>query len=109
METELRHHSRVRFPDAGYFIHDRTTGVSGPLVDISRFGLAFDYLAADRLVPERLLIDITETPYGRPLIRGLVCKTVYDIRVLSENLAFKRGLEVRRCGLLVLYYRADEI
>ena len=102
MKTERRHHPRCRSPERGYFILDQGTRIIGSIIDISPAGLAFDYQAAHPHVPAWLLIDITETRGGPPVVRRLACKTVYDIQVLSENLAFKRGVEVRRCGLAFL-------
>lgn len=102
MKTERRHHVRCRSPQPGYFIRDQGARIIGSMIDISPAGLAFSYPAAHPLVPARLLIDITETHGGIPLVSGLVCRTVYDIQVLSENLAFKRGVELRRYGLAFL-------
>lgn len=102
MKTERRHHPRCRPSEPGYFIRDQGNRIVGSITDISRSGLAFDYPAADRHAPGRLLIDIVNTREGPPLVRKLACRTVYDIQVLSENLAFKRGVELRRRGLVFL-------
>jgi hypothetical protein len=102
MKTERRRHFRCRSPEPGYFIRDQGARIIGSIIDISPAGLAFNYPAAHRHVPVRLLIDITQNHGGSPVVRRLACKTVYDIQVLSENLAFKRGVEVRRCGLAFL-------
>ena len=54
-------------------------------------------------MPERLRIDIADAGDDRRLLRSVACRTVYDVPVLSENLAFKRGIEVRRCGLAFVH------
>jgi hypothetical protein len=99
MKAERRANPRVRPLQTGHYVYDCTTSVAGWISDISLSGVAFDYLSTNRHVSERPLIDIAEMEAGRRLIQGVACRTVYDVPVLSENLAFKRGVEVRRCGL----------
>lgn len=103
MKAERRANPRFRPLQNGLYAYDRTTTLAGRISDISLSGVAFDYRSIDRHMPERPLIDIAEAEDDSRLIRGVACRTVYDVRVLSENLAFKRGIEVRRCGLAFVH------
>jgi len=69
----------------------------GRLINISRGGLAFHYLAHQRQEQAPTHLDLFTSNDGFHLSR-IPCKVIYDIR-LSEKQRFSTSLERRRCGL----------
>ena len=71
----------------------------GKIVDISKSGLCFQYMAKQNLdqSPQDFNIDmfVSENGYYLP---GISCKMVYDTGS-SEAMTFPNGLEYRRCGI----------
>jgi len=69
----------------------------GRLMNISRGGLAFRYLAHQRQEQAPTHLDLFTSNDGFHLSR-LPCKVIYDVR-LSEKHRFSTSLERRHCGL----------
>lgn len=100
MKSDRRAKPRFKPLRLGHFICDHTTAIAGWISDISFSGVAFDYHPQNGMqLPTHPFIDIADSEDGDPIIQGVRCRTVYDVPILSENRSFKRGIEVRRCGL----------
>ena len=69
----------------------------GRLINISRGGLSFRYIAYQRQEQAPTHLDLFTSNDGFHLSR-LSCKVIYDIR-LSEKQRSSASLERRRCGL----------
>lgn len=66
------------------------------LVDISRGGLAFQYLSADKQKLTSARVDLFWFNSLEPVVAGLPCRIVYDI---GENSDVAKRTQFRRCGL----------
>ncbi len=75
----------------------------GQIKDISRSGIAFEYLVFDELhegvrLAEQLRLDIILTPEALYLSH-VPCEVIYDDVVNEESPLLVQGIESRRCGL----------
>jgi hypothetical protein len=70
----------------------------GTIKDISRGGLAFEYIALEARGGDESAIDIFLTGNGFYLSR-IPCKVVYDTQMVKEEGAFQHLIEMRRCGI----------
>jgi hypothetical protein len=98
LKAERRQHRRHSVRDDGFEIFSRETKIIGKLENISQTGLAFHYALVCNEKTECDTIDIMATGPARFYLSGLVCRMVYDISALDEDLTFT-GTEGRLCGL----------
>lgn len=68
---------------------------SGPIIDISRSGLALSYLAPREYRNSSSQVSIIG-PHGNALIWKLPCKVVYETEVTNEH---SDHLTTKRCGV----------
>ena len=98
MEAERRQHYRHCVRDNRIEIFSRETRIVGKLENISKTGLAFQYLPVRGEKVQTDTIDIIATGAARFYISGIVCRRIYDIYALEVDRTFT-GMESRLCGL----------
>ena len=71
----------------------------GKIKDISREGLAFQYIAHEEQKRDSSDIDIFLSG-DRFYLSRIPSEIIYDIKIVEENHIFVDAFETRRCGLL---------
>ncbi len=71
----------------------------GKLKDISRGGLAFEYITDKEPKKENSQINIFFLSGNKFHLSNVPCKIIYDILIRKENYQFNKLLMTRRCGV----------
>ena len=98
LEAERRKHCRHCIRDDRIQIFSRKTQIIGKLQNISKTGLAFQYVPVQGEKIQTDTIDIMAAGPARFYLSGLACRRIYDICALDEEQTFT-GTETRLCGL----------
>jgi len=98
METERRQFPRFSAAENAFAALRPHFNKLGTIKDISRGGLAFEYIALEARGGDEAAIDIFLTGNGFYLSR-IPCKVVYDTPVTKDEGAFQHLIEMRRCGI----------
>ena len=81
---ERRRHKRFRVPEGTMAVFGRTNAAAGQIIDISKGGLAFVYVAEKEASRDTAEIDILLT-HGLSHLYGLPSETVYDFQTGSPK------------------------
>jgi hypothetical protein len=73
-----------------------------PIRDISRRGLAIEYTPVPGKTLRSRTVDLVSRRRDRSVLKGLACRTVYDIETLMEGQSFRGGARRVR-GLRFLF------
>ena len=103
MNADRREIERSRPKDLTFVAVRSKSAKLGKLLDISREGLCFQYMAesgvqgdqAQNMTPLEIDMFVSKQRYH---LTSLPCKLVYDTET-AEGTTFLIGLEYRRCGL----------
>jgi hypothetical protein len=98
METERRQFTRFIAVENAFAALRPHFSKLGTIKDISRGGLAFEYLALETRGGDESALDIFLTGNGFYLAR-IPCKVVYDTQVIKDEGKFQYLIEIRRCGV----------
>ena len=98
VKAEQRQHPRYRLPDVEFHVFSHGIQDSGPLVNISKGGLAFRFEPSPGKMTECRAVDILGPGPDRFYLSGIACRRIYDIAVLAEGRNFT-GTETRLCGV----------
>jgi hypothetical protein len=98
METERRQFERFSAAGDAFAALRPHFNKLGSIKDISRGGLAFEYIALTTRGGDEMAIDIFLTGNGFYLAR-VPCKVVYDTQVNKDGGDFQYLIDVRRCGV----------
>ena len=98
MQIERRQFERYVVEENGFEVFSRKLGTMGKLKDISKGGLAYQYVPVDGDVTTSELIDILGKNLERFYLQGLVCERIYDITELAADRTFT-GTPIRLRGL----------
>jgi hypothetical protein len=104
MQNEQRKSVRHPVRSRTFSIFSNYSPIKGWVKDISKEGMAFEYIPADDCERDskiRLIVADDAIPL---YISGLVCKVIYDIKINDSDRQFK-GTCARRCG--VQYEKLD--
>ena len=93
---ERRKHRRHKTRN-GYSVRFKSRpAMSGRLIDVSRDGLAFDYLAEKRETNEFMNLRLVSTSIDS-FSSSLAVKKIWDVRIRTR--ASEKSTAVRRCGV----------
>ena len=98
MEAEKRKFERYVAEHLAFAVFRPTFTKLGKIKDISRGGLAFDYITSEGQMEDSLEIDIFISGARFHMIRVPV-KTMYDTKVVNHEYTFAPFVERRRCGV----------
>ena len=98
MAAERRQHPRYPIREGEFEIFNRDSKIIGKLNNISRGGLAFQYLPVEDQRAESDTIDIIAKSPGLFYLPAVACRVMYDISVLAEARTFT-GAATRLCGV----------
>ena len=98
MQVERRQFKRYVIEENGFEVFSRKLGTMGKLKDISKGGLAYQYVPVDADVITSEVIDILGKNLERFFLQGLICERIYDISELATDRAFT-GAQIRLRGL----------
>lgn len=98
VKAEQRQQPRYRIRNVEFQVFSRGIQESGPLVNISKGGLAFQFETGPGKMTECLAIDILGPEAERYYLPGISCRLIYDIGVLAEGRTFT-GAENRLRGV----------
>jgi len=98
VKAEQRQHPRYGIRDVEFNVFSHGTQISGRLINISRGGLAFQFVSGPMKAAECREIDILGPASDRFYISGITCRRIYDIGVLAEGAKFS-GAETRLRGV----------
>jgi len=98
VKAEQRQHFRYGIRDVEFHVFSHGTQTSGRLVNISRGGLAFQFVAGPMKATECRALDILGPGSDRFYISDIACRGTYDIGVLAEGAKFT-GVETRLRGV----------
>jgi len=98
MNIENREFVRYQIRPHAIFLLSNYSPIKGWVKDISKGGMAFEYISTDECEPKpkiRLILAGDAFPFYLP---DIFCKTIYDIKVNKNDRQFKRT-GIRRCGV----------
>jgi len=98
VKAEQRQHPRYGIQDVEFNVFSHGTQISGRLVNISRGGLAFQFMAGPMKATECRAIDILGPGPDRFYIPKIACRRIYDIGFLAEGGNFT-GVETSLRGV----------
>ena len=98
MKSERRKDTRYMVKDNEFHIFNQGSKIAGKLIDISKGGLAYQYMPIKGEKPESNLYDIISAGSQHFYIFDIICKTAYDTRDLIVNQS-STDTERRRRGL----------
>ena len=98
VKAEQRQQPRYRIRDVEFHVFSHGIQESGPLVNISKGGLAFQFETGPGKMTECRAIDILGPEAERFYLPGIACRLIYDIGVLAEGRTFT-GAENRLRGV----------
>ncbi len=98
METERRKFRRFLAQNAAFAVLRPHFTMLGKIKDISRGGLAFEYIAHEGQKRGSSEIDILITG-DRFYLPKIPSQKIYDIKIGEENQTLIDRFETRRCGL----------
>ncbi len=104
MENERREFERYRVPDDTLYLFSNDSAVKGWVKDISKGGMAFEYIPVEGYKPKakiELILAGDQIPFYLP---DIPCKITYDIKINNKASIFK-GPSTRLCG--VQYQKLD--
>lgn len=98
MDIDLREFTRHQIRPHTIFLFSNYSPIKGWVKDISKGGMAFEYVPIDECEPKpeiRLILAGDAFPFYLP---DISCKTIYDIKANKNDRPFK-GTGTRRCGV----------
>ena len=98
MESERRKVTRYIVKDNVFHIFNQGSKITGKLIDISKGGLAFQYMPIKDKKLESNLYDIISAGSQRFYLFDIICKTIYDTSDLIVDQS-ATDTERRRRGL----------
>ena len=98
VKAEQRQHPRYGIRDIDFNVFSHGTQISGRLVNISRGGLAFQFVSGPMKATECRSIDILGSGPDRFYISKIACRRIYDIGFLAEGGKFT-GVETSLRGV----------
>ena len=104
MNIDRREFVRHQIRPHKIFLFSNHSPVKGWGKDISKGGMAFEYIPTEDCEPKseiRLILAGDEVPFYLP---DLFCKTIYDVEV-DKNSGSSKRIGLRRCG--VKYKKLD--
>ena len=104
MNNERRELVRYLIKPHTIFLYSNYSPVKGWIKDISKDGMAFEYIPNDGCEPKpelRLILTGDTFPF---YLSDLFCKTIYDV-VMNKNDGSSKGSGIHRCG--VKYEKLD--
>jgi hypothetical protein len=98
VETEKRRFARYVAQDLAFAVFRPSFTKLGKIKDISRGGLAFDYVTSEGRKEDSPEIEIFMSG-PRFHITRVPAKTIYDRKVINHDYTFAPFVEKRRCGV----------
>ena len=98
VETEKRKFERYLAQDLAFAVFRPSFTKLGKIKDISKGGLAFEYVTAEGQMEDSTEIDIFISG-TRFHVTRVPAKTMYDSKVANDDYTFAPFVERRRCGL----------
>ena len=98
MESERRKDTRYIVKDNGFHIFNQGSKIAGKLIDISKGGLAYQYMPIEGKKLESNRYDIISAGSQHFYLFDIICKTIYDTGDLIVNQS-STDTERRRRGL----------
>ncbi len=98
MNDERREFIRYRVKPHAIFLYSNYSNVQGWIKDISKGGMAFEYIASGECEPKseiRLILTGDAFPF---YLSDLFCKTIYDVELNKKDRQFT-GSGIHRCGV----------
>ena len=98
MKSERRKDFRYKVKDNEFHIFNQGSKIAGKLIDISKGGLAYQYMPIKDKKLESNLYDIIRAGSQRFYLFDIICKTIYDTSdpILNQS---STDTERRRRGL----------
>ena len=99
MNIDRREFVRHQIRPHKIFLFSNHSPVKGWGKDISKGGMAFEYIPTEDCEPKseiRLILAGDEVPFYLP---DLFCKTIYDVEVDKNSRSSKKRIGLRRCGV----------
>ena len=98
MKIERRKDFRYKVKDNEFHIFNQGSKIAGKLIDISKGGLAYQYMPIKDKKLESNLYDIISAGSQHFYLFDIICKTIYDTSdpILNQS---STDTERRRCGL----------
>ena len=99
MKSDRRKHIRYIVKDSVFHIYNQGSKITGKLIDISKGGLAYQYMPLKGKKPESNRYDIISAGSQHFYLFDIICKTIYDTSDLIANQSAadtarrRRGLE----------------
>jgi hypothetical protein len=97
VKADQRQDRRYRIREVELHVFGHGIRISGPLVNISKGGLAFQFAPGPGKMTECRAVDILGPGPDRFYLPGIACRRIYDISVLAEGRTFS-GVESRLRG-----------
>jgi len=98
VETENRKFERYLAQDLAFAVFRPSFTKLGKIKDISKGGLAFEYVTAEGQMEDSTEIDIFISGTRFHMTR-VPAKTMYDSKVVNHRYTFAPFVERRRCGV----------
>jgi hypothetical protein len=98
VETEKRKFERYLAQDLAFAVFRPRFVKLGKITDISRGGLAFEYVTTEGEIEDSSEIDIFMSGARFHMTR-VPAKTIYDSKMVSHDYTFAPFVERRRCGV----------
>jgi hypothetical protein len=98
VESEKRRFARYVAQDLAFAVFRPSFTKLGKIKDISKGGLAFEYVTAEGQMEDSTEIDIFISG-TRFHVTRVPAKTMYDSKVANDDYTFAPFVERRRCGL----------
>jgi hypothetical protein len=98
VETEKRRFERYMAQDLAFAVFRPRFTKLGKIKDISRGGLAFEYVTSEGRMEDSREIDIFISGARFHLTR-VPAKAIYDTEIVNHGFTFAPFVEMRRCGV----------